>query len=67
MRTLKKPFLLWDSSIMADFSSRNVKVSEVYEESHRIAGNCIHSLLSLLVVNGFTYQQIRTRSEVTFL
>lgn len=38
MRTLKKPFLFWDSSSMADFSSRNVKVSEVYEESNRKLG-----------------------------
>lgn len=67
MRTLKKPFFFCDRSNLADFSSRNVKVSEVYEESHRIAGNCVYSLLSLLVINGFTHQQTRTRSEVTFL
>lgn len=67
LRTLKMPLLFWDSSSLANFSSRNVKVSEVYEESHRIAGNSVYSLLSLLVVNGFTHQQTGTRREVTFL
>lgn len=47
LRTLKMPLLFWDSSSLANFSSRNVKVSEVYEESHRIAGNSVYSLLSL--------------------
>lgn len=55
VRTLKKPFLFGYSSSMADSSSRNVKVSEVYEESHRIVGNHVYSILPLLGVNGFTH------------